>query len=86
MPEINITMALLLEAAFLAPAIMLLWRSSRHISRLEFRVEQLEKDRSEGGKELSELRREVRELRESTVRLETKMDLLLSQRGAAHVG
>ena len=81
--DVPLTTALLLEAAFLAPAIMLLWRSSRHISRLEFRVEQLEKDRSDLTKELAELRGEMRKHSDSMARLETKVDILLTQNGVA---
>lgn len=81
MPDISLTVALLLEAAFLLPAVLWLWRCARTIARLEFRLETLEKDSGERDAVLAAHLKESAEIRERLVRLETKLDLLLEARG-----
>ena len=80
MPDISLTTALLLEAAFLAPALLWLWRAARQIARLEFRLEQVELDRRETGALLTEHIKEGTEIRERLTRLEAKLDMLLAQK------
>ena len=82
MPELSdILKILVLDAVVLLPAITMLWRAAKQIARLEFRVEQLESDRSESNALLEQHLREGAEIRERLARVETKLDLLLRANG-----
>ena len=76
--ELNIPVKLLLDLAFLVPVLVLFWKSSRHINRLEFRVEQLEKDLSESKLEIDAHVKEGVDVIARLTRIETRLDEMQS--------